>query len=178
LAGAYNVKNALAAIAIAQEADIASASIRQGLESVKPLFGRSEILTGAVTVIQDCYNANPESTAEALAFCDCLEWSGKRIYVIGSMFELGERSNAAHEELGRRLAASRADFIYLLGAETRTAADILSTQQKIPFFYTESMQELSKSIAGSVQNGDLVLLKGSRRCALERLTAVLKEALK
>jgi UDP-N-acetylmuramoyl-tripeptide--D-alanyl-D-alanine ligase len=77
LPGRHNIKNALAALALAREVSVSNRAIREGLESVKPLFGRSEILEGPVTVIRDCYNASPESTAEALAFCDGLDWGGR-----------------------------------------------------------------------------------------------------
>jgi UDP-N-acetylmuramoyl-tripeptide--D-alanyl-D-alanine ligase len=173
LTGKHNIKNATAAIAIAKEAGISSASIRQGLEKVEPLFGRSEIIEGPVTIVQDCYNANPESTASAIEFCDGVDWSGRRIYVIGSMLELGALSEDAHKGIGQTLSDSRADFVYLFGKETKSTADVLRGKK---FFYTENMLELSDSIAQTVQKGDLVLLKGSRGCALERLRKVIDEA--
>ncbi|MDR0558266.1 MAG: UDP-N-acetylmuramoyl-tripeptide--D-alanyl-D-alanine ligase [Treponema sp.] len=180
LPGTHNLKNALAAVAIAKEAGIAASSIKKGLESVKPLFGRSEIIRrGGATIIQDCYNANPSSTAAAIAFCDGVAWSGRRIYVIGSMLELGAYSEAAHAQIGRLLANSQADGVYLFGAETRAAADILEKFEenenpgRKPFFFTENVTELIDSAARDIQKGDLVLLKGSRACALERLAAAL-----
>ncbi|MDR3166988.1 MAG: UDP-N-acetylmuramoyl-tripeptide--D-alanyl-D-alanine ligase [Treponema sp.] len=176
LPGAYNLRNALAAAAIAREVPVSAAAIREGLALTKPLFGRSEILKGAVTVIRDCYNANPESTEEAVALCDSLSWPGRRVYVIGSMLELGDCSGEAHERLGRFLAASRADRIYLYGKETRAAAEVLErtfSETPASYFYTDSMEELSRSVGDYIRPGDLVLLKGSRGCALEKLTGVL-----
>ncbi|MDR3123757.1 MAG: UDP-N-acetylmuramoyl-tripeptide--D-alanyl-D-alanine ligase [Treponema sp.] len=174
LTGKHNVKNALAAIAIARAIPVSSAAIREGLASVKPLFGRGEILRGAVTVIRDCYNANPESAAAAIAFCDDLEWPGRKVYVIGSMLELGEESGAAHRSIGSLLAASRADRIFLYGAETEAA---LAALEGVPgVFHTNAMDALAEELKGYVCSGDLVLLKGSRGCALERLGGVLTEA--
>ncbi|MDR1218026.1 MAG: UDP-N-acetylmuramoyl-tripeptide--D-alanyl-D-alanine ligase [Treponema sp.] len=176
LPGTHNLKNALAAAAIAKEARIAASSIKKGLESVKPLFGRSEIIRGRVTLIQDCYNANPSSTTAAIEFCDSVAWSGRRIYVIGSMLELGAYSEAAHAQIGRLLAGSQADVVYLFGAETRDTADVLEKSEKPakkPFFFTENMAELIDAVTRYVQKGDLVLLKGSRGCALERLATAL-----
>jgi UDP-N-acetylmuramoyl-tripeptide--D-alanyl-D-alanine ligase len=179
LPGAHNLKNALAAAAIAREAGVKPSSVKKGLESVQPLFGRSEIIRGRVTLIQDCYNANPDSTAAAIEFCDGIVWKGRRVYVIGSMLELGTRSEAAHTRIGRLLAASRADSIFLFGAETRAIADILKKNEEKPehkpFFFTEHMTELSNLLVQYVQEGDLVLLKGSRGCALERLTRALAD---
>jgi UDP-N-acetylmuramoyl-tripeptide--D-alanyl-D-alanine ligase len=174
LTGKHNLRNALAAIAIARAIPVGSAAIREGLASVKPLFGRGEILRGEVTVIRDCYNANPESTAAAIAFCDDLEWPGRKLYVIGSMLELGDSSPAAHRAIGSRLAASRADRIFLYGAETEEA---LAALEGIPgVFHTNAMEALAGELKGCLRPGDLVLLKGSRGCALERLDGVLMGA--
>jgi UDP-N-acetylmuramoyl-tripeptide--D-alanyl-D-alanine ligase len=168
LPGRHNLANAIAAIAIARELSLSAASVRRGLESVRPLFGRGEVLPGPVTVIRDCYNANPESTAEALAFCDGLDWPGRRIYVIGSMLELGTASEEAHRALGERLAASRADMVYLYGEETGAAAAALD-RSGLAWRHTGDWGELSRALELSARPGDLVLLKGSRGCALESL---------
>jgi UDP-N-acetylmuramoyl-tripeptide--D-alanyl-D-alanine ligase len=180
LPGRYNLKNALAAAAIAREIPVSAGGIREGLAAVSPLFGRGEILPGPVTVFRDCYNANPESAAEAIGFCDGLPWPGRRIYIIGSMLELGGQSRSAHEKIGRLLAASRADMICLFGAETGAAAEVLEQARgegrDIPFFHTDDMDELSRAAEDCIRPGDLVLLKGSRGCALEGLTGVIQAA--
>ncbi|MDR1351697.1 MAG: UDP-N-acetylmuramoyl-tripeptide--D-alanyl-D-alanine ligase [Treponema sp.] len=183
LPGRHNLKDALAAAAIAKAAGVSAAAIRRGLESVKPLFGRSEILRGIIpgkggeiTLVRDCYNANPDSTSRAIAFCDGLDWPGRKVYVAGSMLELGEASRAAHEGMGRELAASGADMVFLYGRETEAAAEAMRSRaegRKIPLFYTDVMDTLASSLADYVRDGDLVLLKGSRGCALEQLTDVL-----
>ncbi|MDR2798338.1 MAG: UDP-N-acetylmuramoyl-tripeptide--D-alanyl-D-alanine ligase [Treponema sp.] len=185
LSGKHNIRNLLAALTIAREAKVSSKAIQRGLESVQPLFGRSEILRGPVTVIRDCYNANPESMQEAIGFCDSLDWQGRRIYVIGSMLELGSASLEAHATIGRVLAASKADWICFLGSETRGAVAALEQAlrgagqgeaNKVGFYYTDSLSALSQMLADQIQPGDLVLLKGSRACGLEGLTEVVMGA--
>jgi UDP-N-acetylmuramoyl-tripeptide--D-alanyl-D-alanine ligase len=171
LPGKHNLKNALAAIALARETPVSDEAIRRGLESARPLFGRSEILEGPVTVIQDCYNASPESTAEALAFCDSLDWEGRKVYILGSMLELGEKSWENHERIGRTLAVSGADMVFLFGEEMEAAAEALAGAR--PFFHTRDREELSRTLGAYVRPGDLVLLKGSRRNALEDMVRVL-----
>ncbi|MDR1411951.1 MAG: UDP-N-acetylmuramoyl-tripeptide--D-alanyl-D-alanine ligase [Spirochaetaceae bacterium] len=183
LPGRHNLKDALAAAAIAKAAGVSAAAVRRGLESVRPLFGRSEILRGnipgkggRITLVRDCYNANPDSTSQAIAFCDGLDWPGRKVYVAGSMLELGEASRAAHERMGGELAASGADMVFFYGRETEAAAEEMGARaegRKIPLFYTDVMDTLASSLADYVQDGDLVLLKGSRGCALEQLTDVL-----
>jgi UDP-N-acetylmuramoyl-tripeptide--D-alanyl-D-alanine ligase len=169
LPGEYNARNAVAAAAIAKSAGVGSGAIRAGLEAAKSLFGRGEIFTGRTTVLRDCYNANPDSMSQALAFCDNLEWKGRRVYILGQMLELGEYSRAAHCETGELLASSRADCILLYGKEMEAAARLLQGKG-IACFYTDKMDALKKQAARTVRAGDMVLLKGSRGCALEELT--------
>ncbi|MDR2536105.1 MAG: UDP-N-acetylmuramoyl-tripeptide--D-alanyl-D-alanine ligase [Treponema sp.] len=178
LPGIHNVQNMLAAAAIAKEIPIRPQSIRKGIESVQGIFGRSEILRGSVTLIRDCYNANPESKIGAIAMCDAFVHTGRRIYVIGAMLELGAESSRMHEMVGRRLAASKADLVCLYGKETQAAAEALHTAPQVPFFYTDSMEELSSYLSNCRRSGDMVLLKGSRGCALEGLTDTLLPELK
>jgi UDP-N-acetylmuramoyl-tripeptide--D-alanyl-D-alanine ligase len=166
LPGRFNLANAFAAIAIAREIPVSAEAVRRGLESVKPLFGRGEIIRGKATVIQDCYNSNPESLAVALEFCESLDWPGRRVYVVGEMLELGEDSEKAHEAMGRLLADSKADMVFLYGKETAAGLKALGTGR---VFHTCSINELRAAVNGYVQEGDLVLLKGSRGCALERV---------
>ncbi|MDR1240076.1 MAG: UDP-N-acetylmuramoyl-tripeptide--D-alanyl-D-alanine ligase [Treponema sp.] len=173
LPGRHNLKNAAAAIALAREAGAGDRAIRQGLESVRPLFGRSEIVWGPVTVIRDCYNASPESAAEALAFCDGLDWPGRKIYVLASMLELGDQAPASHERLGRALAASAADRVFLLGEEMGAAAEALLEAGGKDFYHAGTMEALAGALEAYARPGDLVLLKGSRGKALERLSGLL-----
>jgi UDP-N-acetylmuramoyl-tripeptide--D-alanyl-D-alanine ligase len=172
LPGKHSLQNALAAIAAAREIHVSNSSIKQGLESVKPLFGRLEVLRLKTNVVRDCYNANPESTAAGIEFCDDLDLQCRRVYVVADMLELGDASFEAHTQLGKRLAASRADMIFLFGRDIEAAASQLA-QKNRPFFHTNDIEKLKNALAGYIQEGDLVLLKGSRGCALERLTNTL-----
>ncbi|MDR2900234.1 MAG: UDP-N-acetylmuramoyl-tripeptide--D-alanyl-D-alanine ligase [Treponema sp.] len=172
LPGHYNVLNALAGIAIALAVPVSTDAIKHGLESVKPLFGRGEIIKGDVTVLRDCYNANLEAVLSAIDFSDSLEWNGRKIYVIGSMLELGDASESFHEKVGEALAASKAEKVFLFGKETLPAVKVLETSKNVSVFYTDEMEMLSKAVSEYAEPGDFVLLKGSRGTALEKLTDV------
>ncbi|MDR0321141.1 MAG: UDP-N-acetylmuramoyl-tripeptide--D-alanyl-D-alanine ligase [Treponema sp.] len=172
LPGKHCLEDALAAVAIAQEVPVSFNAIKHGLESVKPLFGRLEILNGRTTVVRDCYNANPESTAKSIEFCDLLEWPGRKVYVIADMLELGDNSVSEHEKLGFLLSVSMAKKVFLFGKEIKASVMQLEDNGK-NFFHTDDINELSSALDGYVHTGDLVLLKGSRSCALERLTGML-----
>ncbi|MDR0323307.1 MAG: UDP-N-acetylmuramoyl-tripeptide--D-alanyl-D-alanine ligase [Treponema sp.] len=172
LPGRHSLHDAMAAIAIAREVPVSNSAIKKGLESVKPLFGRLEILKGRTTVIRDCYNANPESTSQSIEFCDSVDWPSRKVYVIGDMLELGENSRFAHAQIGELLAKSKADKVFLFGAEIEEAVSGLASRNRA-FFHTCDFDDLSAALSGFVQSGDLVLLKGSRGCALERLSEML-----
>jgi len=173
LPGKHSLEDALAAIAIAKEIPVSSGAIKKGLESVKPLFGRLEILNGKrATVVRDCYNANPESMARSIEFCDSIEWPGRKIYVIADMLELGGSSASEHQKVGFLLSVSGAKKVFLFGREIEAAAACLA-DNKNDFFHSNDIGSLSAALDSFVKKGDLVLLKGSRGCALERLSDML-----
>jgi UDP-N-acetylmuramoyl-tripeptide--D-alanyl-D-alanine ligase len=166
LFGPYNLANALGAISVARELAIAPAAIREGLESVVPLFGRSQIVRGRVTVLVDCYNANPDSMASAIDFVDGLPWGGRKLAVLGAMRELGAEAEQAHGAVVRRAAGAGFDAVFLLGEEMEEAARQLAAERVRWFADAES---LGRALAVGVRDGDLVLVKGSRGVELERV---------
>lgn len=167
LPGAYNLSNAIAAIALASHAGLTPPEIKRGIESVKPLFGRAQIIRGARTVIVDCYNANPDSMEKAIDFTASLSWKGKKILVIGSMLELGSESKIAHERICAQLASSGADMVFLFGEDIVSAGKTASWEGMRCESFTD-IDKLNAALRDSVGDGDLVFLKGSRGMALER----------
>ncbi|GMO34238.1 MAG: UDP-N-acetylmuramoyl-tripeptide--D-alanyl-D-alanine ligase [Termitinemataceae bacterium] len=166
LPGEHNFKNVLAAIAIAQEAGISNDSIAKGIENTPSLFGRCEYVSGKASLVKDCYNANPDSMREAITLCDSIQCSGKKIYVIGSMLELGNKTEIEHQNTGNLLEKSNCDFIFLFGNETLCTGQKLKSKK---YFWTNNIEELKAELEKKVADGDLVLLKGSRICELERI---------
>jgi len=174
--GQHNLLNACAALSIANMLELDPAQASRGLSSVKPLFGRSEIREGRITVLQDCYNANPDSIAAAIEFFSALPSDNRKILVLGSMLELGEESERAHENVGLMAGNSGAEAIFLFGQEMAAAEAALKGRSfKGMLMLTDSMNELIEAVSGFVQPGDLLLVKGSRGMALERLTKALEE---
>jgi UDP-N-acetylmuramoyl-tripeptide--D-alanyl-D-alanine ligase len=88
------------------------------------------------------------------------------------MLELGDASEDAHRKAGRVLASSLAEKVFLYGEETETTAAVLASRL-FPFYHTTSMEDLENELENYLRPGDLVLLKASRDCALERLMGVL-----
>ncbi|GMO46652.1 MAG: UDP-N-acetylmuramoyl-tripeptide--D-alanyl-D-alanine ligase [Termitinemataceae bacterium] len=167
LPGDHNFKNALAAMAIAKAANVSTDSIMKGLSVIRSLFGRCEIINGEITLVRDCYNSNPQSLCEAVSLCDSVQWDGKKNYVIGSMFELGSISKIEHKKAGLMLENSSCDFVYLFGDETLETKAAIKNKK---CFWTNDIEELKGELKKNVHKGDFVLLKGSRGCALERVS--------
>ena len=174
--GEHNLENALASISVSVELGISKNNIKKGLESVKPLFGRSQILKGELTIIQDCYNANPDSVRLVIDFFRNLSWPGRKILVLGSMLELGAESDEAHYRIGTRAAESGADLIFLFGKEMERAQKALEEQVfGGQYEWTADYDRMRRRLDAYVRAGDLVVLKGSRAVELERLVPDLSE---
>jgi UDP-N-acetylmuramoyl-tripeptide--D-alanyl-D-alanine ligase len=167
LPGYHNLQNAAAAITIARAVGVGREAIIRGLASVKPLSGRSEVIKTRmggrqVTVVCDCYNANPDSMEKALAFFESAAWNGGKIVVVGEMGELGAESAREHERLFQRLekTAARKKYFFRVSKAVFPAGDTA---------VYDDMEQLKKEIHGVAEENDLILLKGSRLCALERI---------
>ena len=174
LFGEHNLVNALCAISVTSELGVPVSGILQGLESVKPAFGRGEIVNGEHTVIIDCYNANEESMIHSIGSVKDLGWSGRKVLVLGSMYELGELSGKAHANVGEFAAQAGVDAVFFFGEEMVTGKTALDKAGFKGFsFATSNFDSLSKALKTYLAPGDLVLIKGSRLLELERLVTVL-----
>lgn len=174
LIGRFNLWNALAAIAVSKELGIGNTEIQEGLESVKPLFGRSQILEGPITILLDCYNANPSSMREALEFLQKIEWKGRRIGVFGSMKELGSYEGEAHRTLGEWILQKKLDGVFLYGEAMETVYQLItSSPDRVPVFLENKIEDLATRLKDFLKEGDLVLIKGSRSVELERVVKYL-----
>jgi UDP-N-acetylmuramoyl-tripeptide--D-alanyl-D-alanine ligase len=170
LPGAHNLRNALAAIRTASLYGAKAEDVRRGIESIRPLSGRTEIIKGEYTIVNDCYNANLESCMAALSFCDELSVQGRKVFVLGSMKELGEETVKAHERLGRAVARSTATLVYFYGQETQSSYEAAKKAgANAAMFQFDDFESLSPAVRSAVKPGDLVLLKASHSMALERL---------
>lgn len=169
-AGRHNVANAVAAAAIGWHFGLQPDEIRKGLEEQKPAQGwkRIEVQeSGGVIIVNDTYNANPDSVCHALDFLCELPVSGKRIAVIGDMLELGETGDAEHEKVGRDIAArEQIDTLYTFGELARHCCKTAGA--KCAGYFTE-IEKLRQVLRASLDTGDALLLKASRGMRLERV---------
>lgn len=169
LPGEHNLSNVLSAVAVALEIGVKPKAIAGGIEKIKPVFGRGELITGDISLLRDCYNANPDSMAESLKMLDY--WKSRSIAVLGDMLELGENSSEEHRLIGIKAADSSAEAIFLFGDEMEAAFESVKKSGFNGYsFWTSDFEYLKEALVDFIQKDDLVLLKGSRGLALERLT--------
>ncbi|MBO4405075.1 MAG: UDP-N-acetylmuramoyl-tripeptide--D-alanyl-D-alanine ligase [Treponema sp.] len=182
LPGKYNAKNALAAVMTGRLLGLTDAEIARGIESLEPLSGRSEVLRGKYTIIKDCYNANPDSLEKALDFISAAKVSAKKILVLGDMLELGEDSVCEHTKAGVLASKSGASFCVFAGNEMKAAYEgIRKTAPEFDCAYVpgnsdESMEKIVSLLKEKLSEKDVILVKGSRGMALERVIEKLENA--
>lgn len=178
LPGRFVGDNALGAIAVAEALGIADADIAAGLESVTPLFGRGEVHEGPVTVVSDCYNANPQSMAaaiETIAAEAATHEHRRLVLILGDMKELAD-PEGEHSRLGTLIAEQAVEpaLVVFIGPEARhafTAARGAGCRSELLHF--SDVQAAAAAVSAKIETGDLVLLKGSRSLQLEALLEVL-----
>ncbi len=176
LLGRHNVANCLAALLAADHLGVGLEESAEALQRMKPIDGRLQVLRMEhFTVINDAYNANPDSLRSAVDVMEAFDPSVRRVVVIGDMLELGERSRALHREAGLFLASKGIDVILAVGREAvplAEAAASASARSVVRHFGT--LAALLRKDERYVQPGDLILVKGSRGMHMEDVIKTLK----
>ena len=165
--GKHNVANALAAYCAATRLGCDPRKVIQGLATFEQTGRRQKVVDSkGVTVIEDCYNANPDSMKAALAMFK--EFPCKRRFaLLGDMLELGDLSREAHEELGRLAAESDLYCLVTYGEQAkRTAVVAAAKGQKT--LHANNYREAADALLNRIQPGDALLVKASRGMALEK----------
>lgn len=167
--GLHNVMNSLCAAGIALSLGCDTAQIREGLERFTPTKMRLQILDTpfGFKVINDAYNANPDSMKCAIDELVRLKGGGKAIAVLGDMLELGEASEHEHREIGKYLSVSGVDDVITYG---KYAANILDgASNSTNCFHAKTHQDAARILIDTAKPNDLVLLKGSRGSRMEQV---------
>ncbi|MCK5305690.1 MAG: UDP-N-acetylmuramoyl-tripeptide--D-alanyl-D-alanine ligase [Candidatus Omnitrophica bacterium] len=172
LVGEFNIYNALAAIAVSRFFKISYDNIKTSLNGFKPSPMRMERMrVGGVEVINDAYNANPESVAQAVKTLCALPKKGRSIMVCCDMLELGAGSKKFHQEIGRLVAASEVDFLITLGRDAKfiytSALD--KGMKKARATHARTKKEAVEILNKIARPKDVVLLKGSRLMKAEEI---------
>ena len=126
-----------------------------------------------VTVIEDCYNANPDSMKAALAMFKDFPCK-RRFALLGDMLELGDLSREAHEELGRLAAESGLYCLITYGEQAKRTA-VVAAAKGVETLHAENYREAADALLDRVQPGDAVLVKASHGMALEKVLDIFYE---
>jgi UDP-N-acetylmuramoyl-tripeptide--D-alanyl-D-alanine ligase len=174
LYGEHHVQNALAAAAIAGQLGMGVADIAAGLSAaVARSRWRMEVTRrpDGVTVINDAYNANPDTVLAAIAALATMARSGRGFAVLGHMTELGDDADRLHEEVGAAAAAAGLAGLIVVGEE---ATPILAGTKSVPAWqgelvYVPDVTEAVRAARDRLRDGDVVLVKASHSIGLERV---------
>jgi UDP-N-acetylmuramoyl-tripeptide--D-alanyl-D-alanine ligase len=170
--GQHNVANALGAAALTLGAGVKLAAIRRGLAKARPFSMRMQIENWrGIGMINDTYNANPASMTAALETLKELPGRGRKIAVLGDMFELGASSAREHRRLGRTVAARGTDFLYLLGQQSEVVRDgaLAAGMRPEQIVVGKDHAEIAGRLRAQVTKGDWLLFKGSRGMTMEKV---------
>ncbi len=173
--GRHLLEDVVGAITVADSLGIEAKTIAQALEGFETMGGRTSVQNGAITIIDDSYNASWDSTSSILSYLSTLSWQGAKKVVLGPMKELGAASRRAHRGVAQILASSSFSQAHLYGAEMKTAKDeLVRLGYRGAVTWTEDFEELGSQVEETIERGDLVLLKASRSVAIDRLIPTLQ----
>ena len=166
--GRHNVANALAAYCAATRLGLNARKVLRGISNFEQTGMRQKIVhSNGVDVIEDCYNANPDSMKAALAMFR--EYPCKRRFaLLGDMLELGDLSREAHEEVGRQAAESGIDTLITYGEQARRTA-VVAAAKGLTTLHANTYREAADALLKLMQPGDALLVKASRGMALEKV---------
>ena len=159
--GEHNVYNALAATAVGLSLGLSLNQISSGILKAKTIGGRTNLLnTGSMTVIDDCYNANPVSMKASIDVLATAE--GRKIAVLGDMGELGENEKKLHYEVGEYLAKKEIDVLFCAGELSEEIAKAAQKESKTcEVYYFKTRDALLEQLLPFLKKGDTVLVKAS-----------------
>ena len=174
IAGAHNVKNSLAAVACALAAGVPLSAIATGLNTFEPVKGRSRALLishagRTVTVVDDTYNANPDSVRAAIDVLASLP--GPRLLVLGDMGEIGNQGPEFHAEALQLALTKNIEKVLITGSACAQAAMKFETIE-----IHASMADLQAAVLATLPTVASVLVKGSRFMKMERVVEALTAA--
>ncbi len=170
--GYYNIYNTLVALATGHSLGIQEDAMTRGLENFQRMSQRNEQMQHkGIDLIDDTYNANPKSMVEALKTLNNYKTQGRRIFVIGDMLELGDRSTHAHKNLGEEIARSKIDILVAVGklASLSAKSAQIMAGKKFRALEFSDHQNAVEFLLQEARSGDCIVFKGSRGAAIEKI---------
>ncbi len=168
--GQAMAQNALAAVAIGRTFSVPAHNIAGALESFHAVNQRFTVQqTDYCRIINDVYNANPNSTNAAIDTFSTMKVPGRRLFVFGDMFELGDLSEQCHRDIGRKIAQSPIDILYTYGPLSTFTVDEARKAGMRYIEHYDNKIDLISALKHIVQKSDTILVKGSRGNQLEEI---------
>jgi UDP-N-acetylmuramoyl-tripeptide--D-alanyl-D-alanine ligase len=176
--GEHQVLNALGAVAVALALGLPAAEACAALADFAAVQRRSqvEVLPSGVTLLNDCYNANPGSMATALCTLMELKGAGRAAAALGDMLELGAGAVEAHRDLGRRAAEAGLDLLVIFGNHRHEVA-AGAEEAGLPVGRLQpaaTREDAARILKNFLRPGDWLLVKGSRSMKMENIIELLK----
>ncbi|HMD14655.1 MAG TPA: Mur ligase family protein, partial [Bacteroidota bacterium] len=174
--GKHAMANALAAATVGLAFEIPQKKIQQALRKFHAVGKRMEVLRiGGVTILNDTYNANPDSVLSALETLSAMKCRGKKIVVLADMLELGSAAQEEHARIGDIISTKKFDYLFTFGEFSRSIHDCARVNMKIHY---DQKNILSEFVFELLAPGDAVLVKGSRGMKMEDVVTFLTQRLR
>ncbi|MEO6740904.1 MAG: UDP-N-acetylmuramoyl-tripeptide--D-alanyl-D-alanine ligase [Chthoniobacteraceae bacterium] len=173
--GEHMVRNALLACAAGISLGLSLNECAAGLRALDLTAGRlTQKTIGGIRILDDTYNANPDSMGAALVTLAHMPGKGRRIAVLGGMGELGKESERGHRSVGEIAGREKISFVITVGESARWIADAAENSGVGNVIRTADADEATRTLRGIAQPGDTVLVKASRSARLERIVQALE----
>lgn len=179
LPGIHMVLNALAAAGVGMQLGLTAEEVRQGIANVEAVRGRSNVLSlSDCTLIDDCYNANPGSMRAAI---DLLSMAiGRKVAILGDMFELGEGQEQLHGDVGAYAVEKKIDVLICTGELSRhmyeravCMREAIDAREKKEIYYFAERDEMIQILPKLFKKGDTILVKASHGMEFEKVVEFL-----
>lgn len=170
--GVHNVYNALAGFLVGIQIGLSPAEIIESFQNYRNAGMRQRISDqNGIKLIEDCYNASPDSMNSAIQVISSISCTGKRVAVLGDMLELGKDSGQMHYEVGQKAAASQIDELFCYGEEAKAILQgALDNGMERVSHFTDP-DALAEALKENLSKGDAVIFKASRGIHLEDVIA-------
>lgn len=180
--GQHMVYNGLAATAVGKTLGLTDEEIKKGLEAAETIAGRCNIIhKGDITLIDDCYNANPQSMMAALDLVSMVD--GRKVAILGDMFELGPDELELHYNIGKYAVEKGLDYVVCVGQRSEymykgamNAIELLDSSAKnclCKSIYMSSLESMPDLLSSLLHSGDTVLIKASHAMGFDVISGMI-----
>lgn len=172
--GNYMISNAAVAVAVGKALGLDDEQIKKGIENYKTVGSRDNLInTEFISIIDDCYNANPVSVKGSIETLCGL--NGRHICILGDMKELGENEKELHYSVGKYAAEKCVDTLIAIGPLSKNTADGATDNKLKKVYHFKTCEEAISKLSNIIKRDDIILVKGSRAMRLEQIVNALQE---